>query len=164
MTLKSSLLTVVLLLTVSGFGIVIPHRPKVEPLKVTAAQILNGKCVDQFVRITGTITDVVRDDLNPAFRFFIINSDNEIIYAPSQTITESDSVLEALIGAEVSVCGKCDHPSEDNTLRRQFRWSLYIWRLDDITILKPAPRDSFAVEELGAQAVKAALDDKLVPL
>ena len=148
MTLKSNLLAVVLPLAVSGFGAFIPKRPAVEPLEVSATQILNGKCVDQFVRITGTITDVVHDDLNPAFRFFIINSDNEIIYAPSQTITESDSVLEALIGAEVSVCGKCDHPSEDNTLRRQFRWSLYIWRLDDITVLKPAPTDPFSVREL----------------
>ena len=126
-----------------------PKRPTVDPIPVTATEFLNGRCSSKFVRLTGTISDVLHDELNPAFRFFIIHSDNEVVYAPSRTITESDAVLESLVGAEVSVCGSEDYPADKNTMRRQFRRALYIWRLDDITILKPAPRDSFAVEELG---------------
>ena len=124
-------------------------RPTDDPIPVTATEFLNGRYQGKYVRLTGTISDVVHDELNPAFRFFIINSDNEVIYAPSRTITESDAVLESLVGAEVSVCGSEDYPADRNTMRRQFRRALYIWRLDDITILKPAPKDPFGVEELG---------------
>lgn len=124
-------------------------RPMVEPTPVTAKQLLDGKCDSKFVRLKGTISDVVRDEVNPKFRFFIISSDGEIVYAPSQTIDESDEALKALIGAEVSVCGKCDYPTDKNTHRRQFRRNLYIWNREDITVLKPAPKDPFGVEELG---------------
>lgn len=143
-------LTAVLCATTPGpqDGLVNTH-PTSEPIDVTAAEILNGKYVNGIMRITGTITDIVRDELNPKFRFFIINSGNETLYAPSQTITESDAELEPLIGAEVSVCGTIDAPNDSQTFRRQFRRGLYIHRRDDITVLKQAPRDPFSVEELG---------------
>ena len=138
-----------LALTFDAAGEYVQKRPTVDPIPVTATEFLNGRYPGKFVRLTGTISDVLHDELNPAFRFFIIHSDNEIIYAPSRTITESDAILESLVGAEVSVCGREDYPADRNTLRRQFRRALYIWRLDDITILKPAPKDPFGVEELG---------------
>lgn len=120
-----------------------------EPIDVTAKQFLDGECDSKFVRLTGTITDVIHDEVNPEFRFFIICSGSEVVYAPTRTITEGDETLMRLIGAEVSVCGTCDYPLDKHTHRHQFRRSLYIWRLQDITVLKPAPKDPFAVEELG---------------
>ena len=150
MRIRPSLLAFPLLaLTLGATKDFAPARPTVEPIPVTAKQLLDGKCDFQFVRLKGTITDVVRDEVNPKFRFFIISADGEIVYAPSQTIDESDETLKALIGAEVSVCGKCDYPTDKNTHRRQFRRSLYIWDREDITVLKPAPTDPFAVDELG---------------
>ena len=150
MRVRFFLLTLPLLAPTPGAaGEYAQNQPTVDPIPITATEFLNGRYPGKFVRLTGTISDVVHDELNPAFRFFIINSANEIIYAPSRTITESDAALESLIGAEVSVCGSEDYPADSYTMRRQFRRTLYIWRLDDITILKPAPKDPFGVEELG---------------
>ncbi len=127
-----------------------PVRPTGEPIPVTASQLLNGECDYKFVRLTGTIRDLVHDELNPRFRFFIIDSGAETVYAPTRTITESDEVLKRrLVGAEVSVVGSCDRSIPGASFRHQLRRTLYIWNLDDIRVVRPAPKDPFDVEEVG---------------
>lgn len=127
-----------------------PVRPDVEPVSVTATDLLDGKCDWKFVRLTGTIRDLVHDELNPQFRFFVIDSGAETVYAPTRTITESDEDLRRrLVGAEVSVAGTCDRSIPGASFRHQLRRTLYIWRTDDIRVIRPAPKDPFDVEELG---------------
>ena len=126
-----------------------PTRPTGEPVSATAADLFSGRLDFKFVRITGTIMDVFRDENDSRFRFFIIFSGNETIYAPTRTINESDETLESLVGAEVSVCGVCDVTLDASSWRRQFRRNLYIWDFKDITVLTPAPADPFDVDELG---------------
>ena len=127
-----------------------PVRPTGEPIPVTASQLLNGECDYKFVRLTGTIRDLVHDELNPRFRFFIIDSGAETVYAPTRTITESDEVLKRrLVGAEVSVVGSCDRSIPGASFRHQLRRTRYIWNLDDIRVMRPAPKDPFDVEEVG---------------
>ena len=87
-------------------------RPDREPVVISAADMLSGRYDYQFVRITGTVQDLYHDDSDSLFRFFIIASGNETIFAPSMTISESDAQLESLIGAEVSVAGTCDFAPE----------------------------------------------------
>ena len=131
-----------------GADVGAPSRPDSEPVAITAADMFSGRYDYQFVRITGTIQDLFHDDNNSLFRFFIIFSGNETIFAPSQTISESDAALESLIGAEVSVAGTCDVPSAVARGRMRLRRNLYIWDLKDITILKPAPESPFDVPPL----------------
>ena len=123
-------------------------RPDREPVAISAADMLSGRYDYQFVRITGTVQDLYHDDSDSLFRFFIIASGNETIFAPSMTISESDAELEALIGAEVSVAGTCDFAPAGSGRRHQLRRSLYIWDLKDVTILKPAPKSPFEVPAL----------------
>ncbi len=131
-----------------GADVGAPRRPDSEPVAITAADMFSGRYDYQFVRITGTIQDLFHDDNNSLFRFFIIYSGNETIFAPSQTISESDDALESLIGAEVSVAGTCDVPSAVARGRMRLRRNLYIWNLKDITVLKPAPESPFDVPPL----------------
>ena len=123
-------------------------RPDREPVVISAADMLSGRYDYQFVRITGMVQDLYHDDSDSLFRFFIIASGNETIFAPSMTISESDAELEALIGAEVSVAGTCDFAPAGSGRRHQLRRSLYIWDLKDVTILKPAPKSPFEVPAL----------------
>lgn len=125
------------------------RRPTVEPIPVTAAQLLCGKHDYEFVRIEGAITDLFRDEDDQHYRFFIIQSDGYTIYAPSRTITASDATLRRLVGAQVSVCGTCDANLHPTNPRRQVPRTLYIWNLEDIKVLKPAPENPYAVDEIG---------------
>ena len=125
------------------------RRPTVEPIPVTAAQLLRGECDYTFVRIEGTITDLFRDEDDQHYRFFIIVSDGHTIYAPSRSITEGDDVLKKLIGARVSVCGTCDANLHPSNPRRQIPRTLYIWRLGDIRVIEPAPANPYGVGEIG---------------
>ena len=125
-----------------------PARPETEPIPITATQFLNGEHEHKFVRMEGTIVDLARDEINSDYRFFIIDSGNETIYAPSRHITEDDAVLKSFVGAKVSVCGTSDRLSAPGFQRRQMRRNLYVWRLSDITVLEPAPKDPFDAPEL----------------
>ena len=124
------------------------QKPAREPIDISAREMLSGRHDYNFVRIVGTIQDVFRDENNSQFRFFIINSDDETIYAPSRTIEADDATLDALIGAKVAVAGTCDVTAADESWRRQFRRNLYIWNLKDITVLEPPPKDPFNVKTL----------------
>lgn len=124
-------------------------RPTTEPISATATEILDGKYDFRFVRIEGTIIDFFHDEVNPRHRFIIINSDDETVFVTSQSIKESDETLRSFIGATVSICGKSDRDWE-NRDDRQFSRTLYLYRLDDIKVLKPAPATPFDVEELSS--------------
>ena len=123
-------------------------RPDREPVAISAADMLSGRYDYQFVRISGTVQDLYHDDSDSLFRFFIIASGSETIFAPSMTISESDDELESLIGAEVSVAGTCDFAPAGSGWRHLLRRSLYIWDLKDVTVLKPAPKNPFEVPPL----------------
>ena len=110
---------------------------------------MSGKHDHKFVRIRGSIVDVIHDDTNVKYRFLIVNSDNETLYATTQNDAIGDEALKTLVGAEVSICGLSDLFKDNACERRQFRRSLYFWELSDITVRKPAPASLFDAEELG---------------
>ena len=122
-------------------------RPTPEPIPVTATELLDGKYDFRFVRIEGTIVDFLHDKVDPRFRHLVVNSGDETVLVTSRTLTESDETLQALVGATVSVCGKSDRDFK-NCNNRQFSRTLYLYRLDDVKVLKPAPASPFDVEEI----------------
>lgn len=131
-------------------------RPTDEPIPVTATELLDGKCNSRFVRIEGTIVDFLHDKVNPNFRLLVVNSDDETVLVTSRTLKEDDKTLQALVGATVSICGANDR-DWNNENNRQFSRTLYLYRLDDINVLKPAPASPFDVEELsGLKDVRPA--------
>ena len=70
-------------------------RPNREPVAITAADMFSGRYDYQFVRITGTVQDLYHDDSDSLFRFFIIASGNETIFAPSMTISRGSESYSA---------------------------------------------------------------------
>ena len=131
-------------------------RPTDEPIPVTATELLDGKYDFRFVRIEGTIVDFLHDKVDPRFRLFVVNSGDETVLVTSRTLKEDDETLRSLVGATVSVCGKSDR-DWTNRNNRQFSRTLYLYRLDDVKVLKPGPASPFDVEELsGLKDVRPA--------
>ena len=124
------------------------ERPLEVPIAVAAKQMLDGQFDDKFVELRGTVLDVFSDDIDSRFRFFILASDGETVYAAIKT-NASDTVFNSYVGAQVSLCGKSVRIRDAYSRRHQLRRNLYLWSLDDIKVLKRAPNSPFDVEELG---------------
>ena len=95
------------------------------------------------IRLTGTIRDVIDDDLDVRYHFIVLNADYSTIYCPIMDVPRK--ALTALIGARVSIVGVPDGynlPFGRRLLGRKF----CIKSLDDITVLTPPPQDPFNVK------------------
>ena len=61
---------------------------------------------EKFVRLTGTIHDIVDDDLDAQWHFIVLNARHSTIYCPIRDTPRK--ALSALIGAHVSIVGTQD--------------------------------------------------------
>ena len=123
-------------------------RPRKAPTAITARQMFDGKFDEKFVEIKGTVLDAFPDDIDSRFHFFIVESDNETVYATIKT-NANDAIFNSYIGAQVSLCGKSVRIRDAYSRRHQLRRNLYLWTLDDIRVLKSPPDSPFDVEDLG---------------
>ena len=126
---------------------VLSHGPPPLPVDAKAAEINNGEMRNWLVRLKGTIIDVLRDEIDPRFLFFVISSDGEIVYA-SMHSTNGTAGASALIGAKASVVGNCIRTHETDTSRFNLGWSVAIRGQGNISVLEPAPKDPFSAPPL----------------
>lgn len=122
---------------------ILAHTPPPPPATISAAELKSASWLNQVVRINGSVTDVLRDEIDPRFVFLILSSDNDYVYVVIHHPGEIDE-LSRLVGASVSACGYCYRP-----LKTESRNILGIRILMDdstgISILRPAPTDPFDV-------------------
>lgn len=128
------------------------QRANVERQRITnssrsAAAFLEGRLDMKFLRLTGTVRDVFRDETNPEYTFIILACDDGFVYAVFRGERDKEDWFKGLVEAEVSVFGFCDAYVSDKR-RYQGRF-LYIYDLKDIQILKPPTADRFAVPSVG---------------
>ena len=128
------------------------QRANVERQLITnssrsAAAFLEGRLDTKFLRLTGTVRDVFRDETNPEYTFIILACDDGFVYAVFRGERDKEDWFKGLVEAEVSVFGFCDAYVSDKR-RYQGRF-LYIYDLKDIQILKPPTADRFAVPPVG---------------
>ena len=129
------------------------------PVEVTTAELNDQLFINRVVRLTGTVIDVFRDEIDPRFIFIVISSNGEIAYANANYTNSLESVA-ALVGATVSIVGACTAPHEADIKRFSLGVQLSTVVPDGITILKAAPADIFAAPSLegGIRGVREAVE------
>ena len=109
-------------------------------IEVSPEEALSMRFAQKVVRLTGTIRDIVDDDLDSRYHFIVLNAHRSTIYCTIMDVPRK--ALTALIGARVSIVGVPDGynlPFGRRLLGRKFG----IRSLDDITVLVPPPQDPF---------------------
>lgn len=131
------------------------ERQRITVSSRSAADFLDGRADMKFLRLTGTVRDVFRDETNPEYTFIILKCDDGFVYAVFRGERDKEDWFKGLVEAEVSVFGFCDAYVSDKR-RYQGRF-LYIYDLKDIQVLKAPPADRFSVPAVGSLEQKDPL-------
>ena len=107
------------------------------PAADLATKALNG----ELIRVHGVVRETFRDEIDPKYVYLTLVDDGFFFTASICDDMENEDFLNSLIDAEISVVGR--YTSDRIGLRRMLGWTLQTFTVDDITILKPAPSDSF---------------------
>ena len=125
---------------------VLSHGDAPQPEEITAAGISEGRYDNHFVRLTGTVRDAFRDEIDPLWGFLVIQSGHESIYACFPSSEPETALLNNLIGAEIAVAGLCS--TKITTPRLLSGRYIFFPERDTIAVLRPAPEDPFGVPSL----------------
>ena len=123
------------------------HGPPPEPVDATAEEILAWAFPRHLVRVTGSVLDVFRDEIDPRYAFLALASGRETLYLAIRL--PSDESLIRLVGASIRATGLCsERHDRDLSNRPRLAGTVTLRGLSDIEILTPAPTDPFAVPRL----------------
>lgn len=132
--------------TVQSFTI-LGRGEKPKPSSVTTSEIESPDFRMRFVSLKGFIADVFRDEIDPRFIFFVLSDGTYCAYL-ALLCDPADRLPSHLIGADVEVEGIVKAP-RSNTLNRKIQNVIVaISAIDDIKIIKDAPKDPFSVPAL----------------
>lgn len=108
------------------------------PLPATAAQLADESLDGRTVVMRGTVADVVRDEIDPRWRFLLMRSESGPFFAALPVA--DDAALLPLIGATVSAKGVANVLPDGG--KRKFQTpQLTVASTDDISVTVPAPED-----------------------
>ena len=125
---------------------VLSHGEAPQPKEITAVGIAEGRYDNHFVRLTGTVRDAFRDEIDPLWGFLVIQSGHESIYACFPSSEPEATLLNNLIGAEIAVTGICSTKiTKPRLLSGRY---IFFSERDTISVLRPAPADPFDVPRL----------------
>ena len=111
-----------------------------DPIPITSEQLNDEALDDHTVIMHGIVTDIIHDDIDPAWRFLVFRSESGPFLA-AISLRKGQS-LDHLIGATISAKGVAKVLPDGG--KRKFKTAqLTIAELDDITIDRPAPKDPF---------------------
>ena len=119
---------------------VLSHGRRPEPTDVTPADIYGGRFASALVRVSGTVVDAFRDEVNPDYAFIALACGGETIYLPSLRL--DDATLAELIDATVSIVGTCEEYRNLGP-RARLGYEVNVYDRADITVIRPAPSDPF---------------------
>ncbi len=132
---------------------VVSHGTPPPPIDATVKAVNEGKVLHRIVRVTGTIVDACRDEIDPRFVFFTISSDNETVYANAYHTNEFMRT-PGFIGSKVTVTGKC-FELRPGTNRYNLGPQISIRLPDGISVIKPGPSDPFTAPPLEGGCTRA---------
>ena len=119
---------------------VIGKRQVPPPVEATIPEVLRGKFDYRDVRVTGTVIDTMRDDIDPTFHFLILYDAGVTIAVVIQCNADSSLSLEELRNSKVSATGICNPASGGS--RRFHRHSIFTTR-DRILTLESSDAEIF---------------------
>ena len=124
---------------------IIAHGPAPAVLSANAAEINAGKVLDRIVCMEGRVVDVLRDEIDPRFVFFVIADGSDFIYAhlhAEDSPAEHDR-LYTLMDAVVRATGLCTRMRPQG-FGRMLDITLALESAEAITIVAPPPADPFS--------------------
>ena len=134
---------------------ILAHKAPPKPMDTTAQGFLEGTCDYRLIRISGTVRNAFRDEIDPQWTFVILGSGPDTVYLTLVSHEEDAAVLKRLIGQSVSAIG-LSLPFY-NGLRRHIGRTVLITGLDalsasesdpydvpDISVLRELPRAEIA--------------------
>ena len=127
---------------------ILSHGDIPQPEEITTPGITEGQYDNHFVRLTGTVRDAFRDEIDPLWGFLVLQSGHESIYACFPSTEPEKAHLNNLIGAEIAITGVCS--TKITTPRLLSGRYIFFSERDAIAVLRPAPADPFDVPDLYA--------------
>ena len=125
---------------------VIGHDSKPAPIEASVRSVLRGKHDCQLVRISCSVRDVFKDEIDPGYVFLILRAEEDVLYMPFHAKKLSASTLNRLVGAEIAVCGICT--PQDIAARRAIGRTFFpADGLASVRVIRPAT-DPFDVPTL----------------
>ena len=132
------------------------------PRTIRGAELRDGSCDNRLVGIRGTVRECFRDEIDPEWIYLVLDGPETTFAAtldgpPGDGHPAVFAALQALIGAEVSVCGIYTPPVDIS--RKLARHMLFHFTGPQaVTVLRHAPKDPFAVPPLERIAALTAAD------
>ena len=125
----------------------VSRRPPPPVVKATADRIQLGDYNYRRISLTGIVTGIYLDDIDPLYDYVVMRSSGHTIYATLQISPSNRLDRTKLVDAEVEVTGVC-MPEESG--RRIFLGPrLGIADRRDIRVLRAPPSDPFSVPCIG---------------
>ena len=81
------------------------HAPLPAPRQSTVERILSGKDNFRTVRVSGFITEVIRDEINPEWHYMVLKDNGVPVYVAVPEAGESETLVQKLIDCEVELTG-----------------------------------------------------------
>ena len=116
------------------------------PRTATGEGLLNGEFDCRLVRLDGFIRDVIADEIDPNYSFFVLNCNGTLINATVSLRNADSRRLPALIGQEVTVRGFCS--PFDLGGRRQIGRIVTVVGTDGVRIRESAPKDPYSADDI----------------
>jgi len=123
------------------FGFVRAGMPP-RAVSVSGKQVADGDCAYQLVTLTGVVSAVISDDLDPRWNCFILRTDSKPVNCAIPSGEMPFDRLRKLTDAEVSVCGLVMPTSG---WRRHLGQQLRIEGSGGLTVTAPPAADPFSV-------------------
>ena len=119
-------------------------------LELTIPEMLSGKYDYVPATLSGTVQDVLEDETDPTYVFFVIRQGDQSILAPMDQAKAEYHRFRDLIGARVRLTGQCDSTLQLK-MRRQMGRRFDVRRPDGLVVIAPPP-DIFGAPDISALA------------
>ena len=133
---------------------ILSHSPPPPPLAVRISDLKAGKHDNKLVSTHGTVKDVFRDEIDHEWHYLVLEHEKSSIYAAVHDPLSTNDLLR-LANADIGLVGTCLHHSCGS--RRLLDRVLAVLSPEDISMLKPAPKDPFdmpALDDLNGHGPK----------
>ena len=127
---------------------VFSHSKPGPPVSATIDEFFNGSLDGTLATVRGVVSDVLPDEIDDGFIFFILKDGNKSIYISAEANISDCITPESLIGNTVDITGICIH-GNNNGMRRHIGRIIQLWDANSIHIVNRANKDIFDAPDLG---------------
>lgn len=125
---------------------VLAHGTAPLATNVTINTLRSGLCDHHPIKVSGTIVDAFRDEIDPFFMFFVVDDGSGIGYASAPIPKEKESKFKSLIGFRVTLEGLCVPCNE--AYRRTLGRTIFLRDEQSILVLSDSKPDPFSAQDI----------------